>query len=81
MFSTASRIVVCSLIVFVMCFAFREISGIDETKNGSRGEDEDTRKETLPLREKRSDKNTTTETPTTPNMADIHKRLQGLEKK
>lgn len=81
MFSTASRIVLCSVIVFVMCLAFREISGIDETKNGLRGENEDAPKETLPSREKRSDKNTTNGTPTTPDMADFHKRLQGLEKK
>ena len=62
--------------VFVMCFAFHSIFAMDETLDGLRREDEVTAKQPKALREKRAAKSNAT-----PNLPDILKRLQAVEKK
>ena len=62
--------------LFVMCFAFRGIFAMDETLDGLRREDEVAAKQPKALRERRAAKNNAT-----PNLPDILKRLQAVEKK
>ena len=62
--------------VFVMCFAFHSIFAMDETVDGLRREDEVAAKYPKALRERRAAKNNVA-----PNLPDILKRLQAVEKK
>ncbi len=73
---TDSRVGLLFAAVFVMCFAFHRSHAMDETLDGLRREDEFPAKHPEPLREKRAVKNNAT-----PNMPDILKRLQAVEKK
>lgn len=63
--------------VFAMCFAFQHISAMQETFDNFRQEDEVAAKHPEPIRDKRSVK---TNSSTHPNLPDITKRLEAVEK-